>query len=483
MTESTFTLAQILPAMPEIYLAGAICVLLVFDLFFGEQRRGLTGSFTLALLLGGAVVTLATSEQGTRQLLLGNMYVADDLSTLLKLAGFLFTAVVLFYSGDYLARRGLAKGEYYVLCLTALLGILVLASAGSLLTVYVGIELLSLSLYALVAFDRDSGIAAEAAMKYFVLGAIASGTLLYGMSLLYGLTGTLELGGLAQAFSGTPSLGLILALTFVVVAVAFKFGAAPFHMWVPDVYQGAPVSVTLLVATAPKLASFALAFRLLSEGLAGASDAWTQMLGAIAVLSIVLGNLIAIAQTNLRRMLAYSAIANVGFILLGFVSGGPDGYRAALFFTLTYVLMVLAAFGVLLLSSRDGFEADELAHYKGLHARDPMLALVMAIVMFSIAGIPPFVGFWAKLRIIESLVEAGHLWVATTAVVVSVVGAFYYLRVIWLMYFDKPGDLPGAVRAPALRFVLGVNAAAILALGILPDGLLEICRQVILPGG
>ena len=483
MTESTMTLAQILPAMPEIYLTIAICVLLVFDLFAGERRPGLTGTFALLLLLGGAVVTVLTAGQGTRQLLLGNSYVADDLSTLLKLAAFLFTALVLFYSGDYLVRRGLAKGEYYVLTLTALLGILVLSSAASLLTVYIGIELLSLSLYALVAFDRDSGIAAEAAMKYFVLGAIASGTLLYGMSLLYGLSGTLEFGGLALAFTGTPSLGLVLALTFVVVAVAFKFGAAPFHMWVPDVYQGAPTSVTLLVATAPKLASFALAFRLLSEGLAGASDAWTQMVGAVAVLSIFVGNVIAIAQTNLRRMLAYSAVANVGFILLGFVSGEADGYRAALYFTLTYVLMVLAAFGVLLLSSRKGFEADELDHYKGLHARDPGLALIMAIVMFSTAGVPPFVGFWAKLRIIESLVGSGHVWIATAAVVLSVIGAFYYLRVIWLMYFDKPGDLPGATRAPAIRWVLGLNAAAILALGILPDALLEICRQVILPGG
>jgi NADH-quinone oxidoreductase subunit N len=482
MTDSALTFTGILPALPEIYLAAAICVLLMFDVFFGLKAPGRTATFALLLVVGGAAVTAWTAQWGTTQLVFGGLYVADDLSTLLKLAAFLFVAIGIFYSNGYLARRGLQKGEYYVLTLTALLGILVLGAAGNLLTVYIGIELLSLSLYALVAFDRDNGIAAEAAMKYFVLGAIASGTLLYGMSLVYGLTGTLALGEIASRLTSEPSLGLILGLTFIVVATAFKFGAAPFHMWVPDVYHGAPTSVTLLIATAPKIASFALAFRLLAQGLGPVSAEWTQMLAIIAVLSIALGNIVAIAQTSLRRMLAYSAIANVGFILLGFVSGSIQGYQAALYYTLAYVVMVLGAFGVMLLASRDGFEADELDHYKGLYARDPSLAVIMAVLMFSTGGIPPFVGFWAKLAVIQSLLGAGHVWLAAIAVLLSVIGAFYYLRIVWLMYFEAPGSLPTAIRRPAFRFVLGLNAAVVLAAGLFPDRLLELCRHVILPG-
>jgi NADH-quinone oxidoreductase subunit N len=479
MTETTFSLAQIMPAMPEIYLTAAVCVLLLFDVFFGLKKPGRTGSFTLVLLLGGALVTLLTADFGNPHTLFDGMYVTDDLATLLKMAAFLFVAIALYYSGDYLARRKIQKGEYYVLALTALLGILVLSSAANLITIYIGIELLSLSLYALVAFDRDDGVAAEAAMKYFVLGAIASGTLLYGMSLVYGLTGSLSLVSMSTALAGEPSLGLILGLTFIVVAVAFKFGAAPFHMWVPDVYQGAPTSVTMLVATAPKLASFALAFRLLAEGLGQVTTSWSQMLAIIAVLSIVLGNIVAIAQTNLRRMLAYSAISNVGFILLGFVTGSADGYEAALYFTLVYVLVVLGAFGAILLGSRQGFEADELEHYKGLSTRDPSLALIVAVLMFSTAGVPPFVGFWAKLRIIQALLGTGHIYLAAIAVFMSVIGAFYYLRVVWLMYFEPPGSLPGSVRRLPLRFIVALNAAAVLALGLLPDALLDLCRSVI----
>jgi NADH-quinone oxidoreductase subunit N len=481
MTDTAFSFAQILPALPEMYLAAAVCVLLLFDLFIGERAPARTASFTLLLLAGGAAVTAYTADWGTSQLLFSGLYIADDLGVLLKLAGFLFVTVGLYYSNGYLARHGLQKGEYYVLALTALLGILVLGSAANLITVYIGIELLSLSLYALVAFDRENGVAAEAAMKYFVLGAIASGTLLYGMSLVYGITGSLDLGEISAAMTGDPSLGLILGIAFIVVATAFKFGAAPFHMWVPDVYHGAPTPVTLLVATAPKLASFALAFRLLANGLAGEAASWTQMLAIIAIISIALGNVVAIAQTNLRRMLAYSAIANVGFILLGFVSGDAIGYEAALYYTLAYVVMVLGAFGVILLASRDGFEADELDHYKGLHARDPSLALIMAIIMFSTAGIPPFVGFWPKLAIIQALLGAGQVYLAGAAVVLSVIGAFYYLRIVWLMYFEGPGTLPGAISRPAFRFVLGINAAVLLAAGLFPDRLLELCRYVI-PG-
>ncbi|MGC4027752.1 MAG: NADH-quinone oxidoreductase subunit NuoN [Steroidobacteraceae bacterium] len=482
---NAFSSSDLILALPEIYLAGAICVVLLFDLFFTRGSAARTATFTLAVLLVGAVLTWYTGPRNVRVTAFSGMYVADGLATLLKLAAFLFTAVAVFYGGPFLGRRALAKGEYYVLTLTMLLGVLVLASAASMLTIYIGVELLSLSLYALVAFDRDSGLAAEAAMKYFVLGAIASGVLLYGMSILYGITGTLDLALLSAQLpthAQGSGAGLILGLSFIVVAVAFKFGAVPFHMWVPDVYQGAPTSSAVLVATVSKLASFAMVFRLVAEGLSGQSADWSQMFAALAVISAVAGNVIAIAQTNLLRMLAYSAIANVGFILFGFAAGSIQGYEAALYYTLAYLVMTVAAFGVVMLSSRDGFEADQLDHYKGLASRDPLMAGVFAVVMFSTAGVPPFIGFWAKLRIIEALLASNLLWLAIIAVVASVIGAFFYLRVVWLMYFEAPGELPGASRGAALRAVLAINGIAVLLLGVLPGGLLELCRQVI-PGG
>jgi len=313
-----------------------------------------------------------------------------------------------------------------------------------------------------------------------VLGAIASGSLLYGMSMIYGVTGTLLLDQLdTQLVAGKVSLGVILGLVFIVVAVAFKLGAVPFHMWLPDVYHGAPTSVTLFIGTAPKLAYFALAFRLLGQGLQGVVTDWSQMLGALAVLPIIVGNLVALAQTNLKRLLAYSTIANVGFIVLGFVSGTPAGYSAALYYTLVYVLTALGSFGVILLASRQGFEADELEHYKGLYKRDPLLALVMMMLMFSTAGVPPFVGFWAKLRIFQELWATNHLWLVIVAATMSIVGAFYYLRVVKLMYFDAPVDLPVAERQTGVRFALGLNAAAVLLLGIAPGPLLDLCARLI----
>ena len=399
---NAFNSADLAVALPEIYLAGAVCLVLLFDLFVANGRTARTATFTLVVLVVGAGITWQGADFGSRVTAFSGLYVADGLSTVLKLAAFLFTAMAVLYSGPYLGRRGIQKGEYYVLTLTMLLGVLVLASASNLLTIYIGVELLSLSLYALVAFDRDSGVAAEAAMKYFVLGAIASGTLLYGMSILYGLTGTLDLALLSaqlpEQIAGGSGAGLILALSFIIVAVAFKFGAVPFHMWVPDVYQGAPVPSAMLVATVSKIASFALAFRFLSEGLIDQTGTWTQMLAILAVLSVVAGNLIAIAQTSVLRLLAYSAIANVGFVLLGFSAGTAGGYQAALYYTLAYVVMTIAAFGVVLFVSRDGFEADKLDDYKGLHSRDPLLAGVMAAVMFSTAGVPPFVGLLGEAR-------------------------------------------------------------------------------------
>ncbi len=474
------TLQSMALATPEIYLAFAICVVLLFDVFVGVKRPGVTATLTLLVLVVGAALTVGYADVGQHTVLFDGMYVTDPLAFVLKLAGFLFVAVALLYSRMYLENRDILRGEYYVLALTALLGIFVLVSANSLLTVYIGVELLALSLYALVAFDRESGIAAESAMKYFVLGAIASGTLLYGMSIVYGLTGTLDLGVIATKLNAPQSLGVILGLAFIVVAVAFKFGAVPFHMWLPDVYEGAPTSVTLFVGTAPKIAYFALILRLLAHGLAGTSADWTLMLTPLAVLTLIVGNVVAIVQSNLKRMLAYSTISHVGFIVLGFVAGTPSGYSAALYYTLVYVLVALGAFGVILLASRKGFEADKLDHYKGLYKRDPLLALVMMVLMFSFAGVPPFVGFWAKLRIIQSLWETSHLGLVVVAVVMSVVGAFYYLRVIKLMYFDAPPDsLPATLRPLGPRFVIGVNAAAVLALGILPGPLLDLCGRLI----
>ncbi len=479
MPEPMMNLHVMAAAIPEIYLTAAICVVLLFEAFVGSKRPGATGTLTLLMLVIGAAVTVAFADVPQRMVLFDGNYIADPLAYVLKLAAFLAVAVSLLYSRAYLQSRDILKGEYYVLALSALLGIFVLISANSLLTVYLGVELLALSVYAMVAFDRESGVAAEAAMKYFVLGAIASGMLLYGMSIIYGLTGTLNLDGIAVALSAPHNLGVILGLTFVVVAVAFKMGAVPFHMWLPDVYEGAPTSVTLFIGTAPKIAYFALALRLLTHGLAGVKVDWTAMLTPLAVLTLVIGNTVAIAQSNLKRMLAYSTIANVGFILLGFIAGTASGYTAALYYTLVYILVALGSFGVIILASRKGFEADRLEDYKGLYRRDPLLALAMAMLMFSTAGVPPFVGFWAKLRIFQALWETHHLWLVVIAAATSVVGAFYYLRVVKLMYFDEaPETLPATAGSFGVRLALGLNAAAVFVLGVLPAPLLDLCTRV-----
>src|SRR5690349_10036917 len=464
----------------EIYLVAAICVILLVEVFAGEKHPRVIPTLTLLALAIGAALTVRFGHVRTHVLLFDATYVADELAYVLKLAAYLIVAVVLLYSRTYLENRSILKGEYYVLVLTALLGIFVLISANSLITLYIGVELLALSVYAMVAFDRDSSVAAESAMKYFVLGAIASGALLYGMTMVYGLSGTLNLEEIAVRLHEPVSLGVILGLVFLVVGVAFKLGAVPFHMWLPDVYQGAPTSVTLFIGTAPKIAYFALALRLLAHGLAPTVIEWSQMLSALAILTLVVGNVVALAQTNLKRMLAYSTISNVGFIVLGFVAGTPSGYTAALYYTLVYVLVALGSFGVILLASRKGFEADHLDHYKGLYKRDPLLALAMMFLMFSTAGVPPFVGFWAKLRIFQALWETNHFWLVVISAAMSVVGAFYYLRVIKLMYFDAPpAEYPPPQHSAGVRAALGVNALAALVLGVLPAPLLELCARLI----
>jgi NADH-quinone oxidoreductase subunit N len=390
--------------------------------------------------------------------------------------------IAFLYSREYLEREGLLKGEFFVLGLFGLLGIMVMISAYSLLTLYLGLEILALSQYTLVAFNRDSAVSAEAAMKYFVLGAIASGTLLYGISLLYGLAGSLELDTLAGYFKG-PGVGSVpalLALAFIIVGVAFKFGAVPFHMWLPDVYQGAPTPVTLYIGSAPKIAAFALAWRLLVVALGPLHDTgWQDMLAAISVLSLGIGNVVAIAQTNLKRMLAYSTISHVGFILMGFIAGTTDGLQSAMFYTFAYVLMAAAAFGMIILLSRRGFEAERIEDFKGLNARSPWFAFVMLMVMFSMAGVPPFIGFWAKLFVLGSVLNAGLVWLAGVGVFFAVIGAYYYLRVVWYMYFAEPEDKTPLVAAADMRIVISANGLGLLVLGIFPGALLDLCTRVL----
>jgi NADH-quinone oxidoreductase subunit N len=475
----TLTLQSYAPALPEISLAAAACLILLIDVYGAHRQRGLTATLTMLALVVGVLVTNQYGMVTHRTVLFDGLYVADRLAAFLKLAGFIAMGTAMFYSQEYLDQRGMRGGEYYVLCLTALLGIFVLISANSLLTVYLGVELLSLSLYAMVAFDRESGIAAEAAIKYFVLGAIASGILVYGMSMLYGLTGTLNLDVLGAVVGQTHSYGLVIGVAFVVAAVAFKFGAVPFSMWVPDVYDGAPTCVTLYIATVSTLGSFALIQRLLAHGLAGLPATWTVMIEAMAVASLLLGNVVALAQTNIKRMLAYSAIANAGFVLLGFATGQVAGYQAALFFTLAYVLTTLAVFGVILILSRSGEESDQLSDFTGLASRDPLLAAIMMVLMFSTAGVPPFIGFWAKLWIIQALLHAGLLWLAAFAMLVSVIGAFFYLRVVWYMYFEPAGDRPATPQRASFRAVLVINTAAVALLGLLPNALLELCGRLL----
>ena len=463
------------PASAEIFLACATCVVLLVDLFLPERRRVVSYWLALAALLGTAATLVLTAPDG-RVVTLTGAFVADPLSQALKLFTSAVVAVAFLYSRDYLAARGLFKGEFYVLGLFATLGIFVMISAHSMLSLYLGLELMSLSLYAMVAFNRDSPIAAEAAMKYFILGAIATGCFLYGTSLLYGVTGSLDLGEIASRAAELDALDIpvLVALSFILVGVAFKFGAVPFHMWLPDVYQGASTPVTLFIGTAAKIASLAMIFRVLVEGLGALQPSWSGMLAILAVLSMAIGNIVAIAQTNLKRMLAYSTISHVGFILLGILAGTAAGYQAAVYYTLAYVIMAAAGFGMIILLSRKGFEAEELDDFRGLNARSPWFAAIMLIVMFSMAGVPPLLGFYAKFAVLAAVVEVGRTWLAVAGVLFSVIGAFYYLRVIKLMYFDDAVDEAPLVAATDLRIVLSLNGLLVLALGIFPQALLAV---------
>ena len=460
-------------AVPEMFLLGATCAILLVDLYLSDRQRQLTYFLAIATLAGTAA--LVASLPDGRHVGFNGMFVVDGVAKLLKLVACGTVAAAFLYSRDYLIQRGLFKGEYFVLALFATFGIFVLTSAGSLLTLYMGVELLALSQYALVAFDRDSPVAAESAMKYFVLGAIASGLLLYGISILYGVTGTFDLAALASRVDAGAAnqIGLLFGLAFLLAGIAFKFGAVPFHMWLPDVYHGAPTSVTLFLSAAPKLGYFALALRVLAEGLGGAVGAWQEMLVVLAVLSIAVGNVVAVAQTNLKRMLAYSTISNVGFILLGILAGTPFGYRAALFYTITYVVTAMGSFAMIVLLSRKGFEADRIEDFRGLAQRHPWFAWMMLFLMVGTAGVPPFVGFFAKLYVIQAVLDVGLNWLAVVAVLFSVVGAFYYLRIVKVMFFESPAEGITVSGGPALRFLLSLNALAVLALGIFNSALVE----------
>ncbi|HEY8519994.1 MAG TPA: NADH-quinone oxidoreductase subunit NuoN [Gammaproteobacteria bacterium] len=467
-------------AAPEIFLTAAICVILLVDVFLKHEHRQVTYWLSIAALVGAAATSAYYQVDGP-VLGFNGSFIADPAADVLKLFSYLIVAAVFLYSRDYLEENGLFKGEFFLLGLFGLLGIMVMISAHSLLTVYLGLELLSLSQYALVAFNRDSSVSSESAMKYFVLGAIASGTLLYGMSVLYGLTGTLDLAALAERFAapGEANVPALLALAFVMVGVAFKFGAVPFHMWLPDVYHGAPTPVTLYLGSVSKVAAFALAWRLLVDALGPLQDAWGDMLIVLCVLSLVIGNVVAIAQPNLKRMLAYSTISHVGYIFMGFIAGTEEGIEAALFYTLTYVLMAAAAFGMIILLSRRGFDAEHLDDFKGLNARSPWFAFVMLMIMFSLAGVPPFVGFYAKLVVLGAVLDVGLTWLAALGVLFAVVGAFYYIRVVWYMYFAEPVDRAPLAVAGDFRWVMSLNALALLVLGIFPGRLLDLCASVL----
>jgi NADH-quinone oxidoreductase subunit N len=468
------------PAYPELFLLGAVCVILIADLFVAAENRIVTYGLTQAALGGTIVLTWLTAAREPVYTFSG-MFVDDLMGDVLKLFVCLSAMIVLVYSRPYVTARGMFRGEFFALALFATIGMMVMISANHLLILYLGLELMTLSLYAMVALQRESSMATEAAMKYFVLGALASGLLLYGMSMLYGATTSLEITELAQMIGEGAMIGpvLVFGLVFVVAGIGFKLGAVPFHMWVPDVYHGAPTAVTLFVSSAPKIAAFAFIMRLLGQALGAEALAaeWRQMLIVMAVLSLIIGNVTAIVQTNLKRMLAYSTISHMGFVLLGVLAGNEIGYSAAMFYVIIYVLMTLGAFGMILLLSRSGFEAENLEDFKGLNQRSPWYAFVMLLIMFSMVGIPPTVGFYAKLAVLQAVLSVGPLGIvlAIIAVLFSVVGAFYYLRIVKLMYFDAPTDTTVLAPRGDVRVLMTLNGVAVLYFGIVPGPLMSLC--------
>lgn len=473
-----FQIPQFAPAYPEIFLLCMAGVVLLLDLFLGQKIKSLAYVVSLASLVITIILIATTSHPAVT---FNGMYLRDLMGDVLKIAVMIFTLMVFIYSRLYQKDRDIFKGEYFVLALTAVLGMMIMISAGNMLLLYLGLELLSLSLYSLIALRRDSLFATEAAMKYFVLGALASGILLYGMSMVYVATGTLDLAQIHQVVTSGMSTNLVLSLglVFIVVAIGFKLGAVPFHMWVPDVYQGSPTSVTLFLGSAPKLAAFAMLMRLLVGGLENMSGQWQQMLIILALFSIGFGNIVAIAQTNMKRMLAYSAISHIGFFLLGMLSATRDGYAASMFYILVYGFMTLGSFGMILLLSNKDSESDLIVNFKGMFKSHPLYALVMTLLMVSMAGIPPLIGFNAKLAVINALVESQLVWVAVVAVIFSVIGAFYYLRVVKVMFFDQPDQdiqLNGGLE---MRSLLVINGMALVVALPWIGWLIQICNTAL----
>ena len=470
------TTVDLMPLLPELVLVGGAFALLMLDLFLDESRRVVTHVLALGLLLGVLVmISCGVGGQGT---VFNGMFVRDVMADVSKVVILAVSVLSLLYAWPYLRERKLYGGEVPVLVLLATAGMMMLVSAGNLVMVYLGLELLALCSYALVALNRDDGLSTEAGMKYIVLGSLASGLLLYGMSLVYGATGTLDLAGIHAASSQVADRTLLLTgVVFLVAGLAFKLGAAPFHMWLPDVYQGAPTPITLFISAGPKLAAFGMAYRLLEGALGPMSEQWQLLLAGLAAASLVVGNLIAIAQTNLKRMLAYSTVSHIGFLLLGLAGGGERGYAAALFYAISYAVMSAAAFGSIIVLSRQGFEAERIEDFKGLNARNPWQAGLVLCVMASLAGVPPFLGFWAKLVVLSAAVDAGLVWLAILGVVCAVIGCFYYLRVIKVMYFDEPvGELPPVRKDRVVPVVFGANALALLVLGIFWNPIMAWCQ-------
>lgn len=473
---------ELLLIAPELWILTMTCVILVVDLFIKEERRAIIHLLAIATLIFAAIITLRfdySQDHTATALAFNDSFIRDQMGDILKLFSYLVLAVVFVYAKFFMREFRMFRSDFYTLSLEALLGIMLLISANNLVMIYLGLELLALSSYALVAYDRNSRRGSEAAMKYFVLGSVASGMLLYGMSMIYGATGSLDLATISAVVSGEGAndILLVFGLVFLVVGIAFKLGVVPFHMWIPDVYHGAPAAITLFISSVPKMAAFAMAYRLLDSGLSGLHSDWQQMLAVLAVLSMIGGNLAAIAQTNIKRMLAYSTISHMGFVLLGMLPGTASGFGASMYYVIVYSIMSAAAFGMVILLSRHGVEAENLRDFQGLNKRNSWYAAIMAMVMFSMAGVPVFVGFFAKWLVIKAALDAGLMWLALLAVVFSVVGAFYYLRVVKLMYFDDPPtDIP--IEAPVdFRAVISVNGVMMLGLGIFSGALISVCMS------
>ncbi len=469
--------AELAPMAPELVVVFGAFALLMLDLFLDDRRRVATHALAIVtLVVAAAMVWFDVGGQGTT---LSGMFVRDEGADVMKLVLLVVSALAMAYIWPFLRERGLYKGEVAVLVLFAVAGMMLLVSAGNMTMVYVGLELLALCSYALVATDRDSPMASEAAMKYFVLGSLASGLLLYGMTLVYGATGTLDLAQIRDAsiaVSGADRTLLLTGTVFIVVGIAFKFGAAPFHMWLPDTYHGAPTPITLFIGSAPKIAAFGMTWRMLDIALGPHYEQTQLLLAVLAAVSLGVGNLFAIAQTNLKRMLAYSTISHVGYMFLGLAAGGPEGYSAAMFYAISYAIMSAAAFGAIVMLARQGFEGDRIEDFRGLNARNPWMAGLVLLIMASLAGVPVLLGFWAKVAVLRAALEADLLWLAIVGVVFAVVGAFYYLRVIKVMYFDQPSGEPVVVRGGALQAVFSVNALALLGLGLFWSPVMEWCQ-------